>query len=109
LGLTILNGELDSDTETLPCRGSLGDIFTDFFRRLCERRYESEKVAGLNGSTYQAERTDFWGEGGRGTNLTSGGTEIDDLNFVGILSKRISECHRQQEQAYEFGCHGGQV
>ena len=28
-GLTVLDGQLDSDTETLPVTSGLGDIFTD--------------------------------------------------------------------------------
>jgi hypothetical protein len=29
-GLTVLDGQLDGDTETLPVSGGLGDIFTHF-------------------------------------------------------------------------------
>jgi hypothetical protein len=29
LGLTVLDGQLDGDSETLPVTGGLGDIFTD--------------------------------------------------------------------------------
>lgn len=32
LGLSVLDGELDRYAETLPRRGSLGDIFTDLLR-----------------------------------------------------------------------------
>ena len=30
-GLTVLDGQLDGDTETLPVTSGLGDIFTDLF------------------------------------------------------------------------------
>jgi hypothetical protein len=32
LCLTVLDGELDGNTETLPCASRLCDIFTDLFR-----------------------------------------------------------------------------
>ena len=32
LGLTVLDGKLDGDTETLPCASGLGNIFTDLLR-----------------------------------------------------------------------------
>ena len=32
LGLTVLDGELDGNAETLPRAGGLGDIFTDLLR-----------------------------------------------------------------------------
>ena len=34
LSLTVLDGELDGDTETLPVAGGLGDIFTDSVREM---------------------------------------------------------------------------
>ena len=34
LRLTVLDGKLDGDTQTLPCTGRLCDIFTDLLRRL---------------------------------------------------------------------------
>lgn len=75
--LTVLDGQLDGDTETFlsmvsvrqkssflfhsscthPVTGSLGDIFTDL----------------LGGET---KRTDLRSKGRRGTNLTTGGTEV---------------------------------
>lgn len=64
-GLTVLDGEADGDTETLPVTGGLGDIFTDL----------------LGGET---KRTDLGGKSGRGTDLTSGGTEVNDLLLVGV-------------------------
>jgi hypothetical protein len=39
-GLTVLDGQLDCDTETLPVAGGLGDIFTD----LCSAR---QRVYGM--------------------------------------------------------------
>lgn len=76
--LTVLDGQLDGDTETFlsmvsvrkkilvflcysncthPVTGSLGDIFTDLLGR-------------------ETKRTDLRGKGRRGTNLTTGGTEV---------------------------------
>lgn len=64
-GLTVLDGQADGDTETLPVTSGLGDIFTDLLGR-------------------KTERTDLGRKGGRGTDLTSGGTEVNDLLLVGI-------------------------
>lgn len=64
-GLTVLDGQADGDAETLPVAGGLGDIFTDLLGR-------------------KTERTDLGRKGGRGTDLTSGGTEVDNLLLVGI-------------------------
>jgi hypothetical protein len=35
--LTVLDGQLDGDTETLPVTSGLGDIFTDLLGRKTER------------------------------------------------------------------------
>ena len=64
-GLTVLDGQADGDAETLPVAGGLGDIFTDLLGR-------------------KTERTDLGRKGGRGTDLTSGGTEVNDLLLVGV-------------------------
>lgn len=64
-GLTVLDGESDGDTETLPVASGLGDIFTDL----------------LGGET---KRTDLRGEGGRGTDFTTSGPKVDDLDLGGI-------------------------
>lgn len=58
--LTVLDGELDGDAETLPVAGGLGDVLTDLLGR-------------------ETKRTDLGGKRRRGTNLTTGGTEVDDL------------------------------
>ena len=63
--LTVLDGQADGDAETLPVAGGLGDIFTDLLGR-------------------KTERTDLGRKGGRGTDLTSGGTEVNDLLLVGV-------------------------
>ena len=34
LGLTVLDGQLDGDSETLPVTGGLGDVLTDLLGRL---------------------------------------------------------------------------
>ena len=64
-GLTVLDGQADGDAETLPVASGLGDIFTDLLGR-------------------KTEGTDLGRKGGRGTDLTSGGTEVDNLLLVGI-------------------------
>lgn len=65
LGLTVLNGELDGHTDTLEVLGGLSNVFTDLLGR-------------------QTKRTNLGGQGRRGTNLSSGGSQVDDLNFVGV-------------------------
>jgi hypothetical protein len=52
LSLTVLNGQLNSDTETLPVSSTLGNIFSDLLGR-------------------KTERTDLGGKGGRSTNLVT--------------------------------------
>lgn len=64
-GLTVLDGELDSYAQALPVTSSLGDVFTDLLGR-------------------QTQRTDLGSEGGRGTNFTTGGAKVDDLDLIGI-------------------------
>lgn len=64
-GLTVLDGQADGDAETLPVASGLGDIFTDLLGR-------------------KTERTDLGRKGGRGTDLTSGGTEVNDLLLIGV-------------------------
>ena len=56
-----MNGNLN----TFEVLGGLGDIFTDLLGR-------------------KTERTDLGRKGGRGTDLTSGGTEVNDLLLVGV-------------------------
>lgn len=64
-GLTVLDGKTDGNTESLPVTSSLGDIFSDL----------------LWGET---ERTNLWSKCGRSTDLTSGGTEVDDLDLLWV-------------------------
>lgn len=64
-GLTVLDGQADGHAETLPVASGLGDIFTDLLGR-------------------ETERTDLGRKGGRGTDLTSGGTEVNDLLLIGV-------------------------
>jgi hypothetical protein len=71
-GLTVLDGELDGDTETFPVTGSLGNIFTNFLGR-------------------QTQRTDLGGKCRLSTNLTTGGTEVDDLHLIGVEFGRHGE------------------
>merc|ERR1712002_59679 len=65
LGLTILDGELDSDLETFPLLGGLGDVVTNLLGR-------------------QTEGTDLGGKGRGGGNFTSNGPQAHDLDFSGI-------------------------
>lgn len=58
--LTVLDGKLDGNTETLPVTSGLGNVFTDLLGR-------------------ETKRTNLGGKGRRGTNLTTGGSEVDDL------------------------------
>lgn len=64
-GLTVLDGELHGDAKTLPVASGLGDIFTDLLGR-------------------ETEGTNLGGEGGRGTDFTTGGTKVDHLHLVGV-------------------------
>jgi hypothetical protein len=56
-GLTILDRELDGDTESLPVASGLGDIFTDFLGR-------------------ETKRTDLGGKSGGGTDFTTSGAQV---------------------------------
>lgn len=41
--------------------------------------------------THQTQRTDFWRKSRGGTDFTSGRSQVDDLDFVGVLrSSRVS-------------------
>ena len=63
--LSVLDGELDSDLETLPIAGGLGDVLTDFLGR-------------------ETEGADLGGQGGGGTDLASDHTELDDLDLIRV-------------------------
>jgi hypothetical protein len=63
--LTVLDGELDSHTETLPVTSVLGNVFTDL----------------LGGQT---QRTNLGSERRLGADLTTGHTQVDDLHLIGI-------------------------
>jgi hypothetical protein len=61
-GLTVLDGQLDCDTESLPVTGGLGDIFTDLYSA-CQ--YLSPNKAPWNRTLWrQTERTDLGGKCG---------------------------------------------
>ena len=82
--LTVLDGQLDRDTETLPVASGLGDIFTDLYSKsalflstsfFCrEKRTLGRKTKG----------TDLGSERRRGTDFTTSGSQVDDLNLGGI-------------------------
>ena len=46
LSLTVLDGQLDSDTETLPVSSALGNVFSDLLRRETERTNLGGESAG---------------------------------------------------------------
>lgn len=58
--LPVLDSELDSHSETFPVTSGLGNVFSDL----------------LGGET---KGTDLGGQSGRGTDLTTGRSEVDDL------------------------------
>jgi hypothetical protein len=87
--LTVLDGQLDSDTETLPVTSGLGDIFTDLCRTvsLLPLRLIFDalhRATGVRTLRRQTEGTDLGGERGGGTDFTTGRTEVDDLDLGGI-------------------------
>jgi hypothetical protein len=63
--LTVLDGELDSHTETLPVTSVLGNVFTDLLGR-------------------QTQRTDLGGERRLGADLTTSHTQVNDLHLIGV-------------------------
>lgn len=63
--LTVLDGELHGDAKALPVTRGLSDIFADL----------------LGGQT---KGTNLGSQRRRSANLTTGGTEVNDLDFVGI-------------------------
>ena len=83
-GLTVLDGQFDSDTETLPVTSGLGDIFTDLCSVCQQPAPRNCSHAGKRTLWRQTERTDLGRKGGGGTDLTSSGTEVDNLLLVGI-------------------------
>lgn len=74
-GLTVLDGESDGNTQTLPVTGVLGDIFTDL----------------LGGQT---ERTDLGSQSRLGSDLTTSHSQVNDLHLIGVELGRHGECER---------------
>lgn len=64
-GLTVLDGETDSHTETLPVTSVLGNVFTDLLGR-------------------QTKGTDLGSQSGLGTDLTTSHTQVNDLHLIGV-------------------------
>lgn len=62
-GLTVLDGQADGDTETLPVASVLGDIFTNLLGR-------------------QTEGTDLGGQSGLGTDFTTSHTQVAREIFI---------------------------
>lgn len=57
--------------------------------------------------THETKRTNLGGKCGRGTDLTTGGTEVDDLDFVGVLLGRSAQAADDERDGdYEFWGHG---
>lgn len=87
-GLTVLDGQLDSDTETLPVTSGLGDIFTDLCTAVsivhAQPVFVRTRRSGGRTLWRQTEGTDLGGECGGGTDFTTSRTEVDDLNLGGI-------------------------
>ena len=63
--LSVLNLQLDSNLQTLPLSGVLGNVVTDLLGR-------------------QTQGTDLRGQGGCGSNLATHGSEVDVLHLIGI-------------------------
>ena len=87
--MTVLDGQTDGDTQTLPVTGGLGDIFTDLLGRQTERTDLREDVCqkliwACICDLGVIRATHLWGQSGRSTHLTTGGTEVDDLLLVGV-------------------------
>jgi hypothetical protein len=83
-GLTVLDGQLDSDPQTLPVSGGLGDIFTDLYVLLVNVPPPTRLWVGRHTLRRETKRTDLGGERGRGTDFTTSGTKVDDLDLGGI-------------------------
>jgi len=64
-GLTVLDGETDSHTETLPVTSVLGNVFTDLLGR-------------------QTKGTDLRSQRRLGTDLTTSHTQVNDLHLIGV-------------------------
>ena len=49
-GLSVLDGQLDGDLQTLPVLGCLGDVITNFFWRLLEvtKRWQDSEVTKIS-------------------------------------------------------------
>lgn len=97
-GLTVLDGELDGHTETLPVASRLGNVFSDLLGGL-----------GLDlipcSVTHETKRTDLGGKRRRSTNLTTGGTEVDDLlESTRIRNRTKDESFEQAEGGISSSC-----
>jgi hypothetical protein len=76
--LSVLDRQLDGDSETLPVAGSLGDVFSDLLGGL--QAFPSDHILPSSRPfTHETQGTDLGRQSGRRTNLTTDGTEVDDL------------------------------
>merc|ERR1719188_1717667 len=65
LGLPVLDTELNSDLETLPVSGGLGDVISNLLGR-------------------ETKGTDLGGKRGGSSNLASDSSQVDELNLIGV-------------------------
>ena len=83
-GLTVLDGQLDGDAETLPVTSGLGDIFTDLCRESAMSSDSDFLILGKRTLGRETKGTDLGGKRGGGTDFTTSGAQVDDLNLGGI-------------------------
>lgn len=88
LSLTVLHRQLDGDTETLPVARRLRDVLTDLLGGLL---IVSNWFFDQACNTYQTQRADLGGKRRGSADLTTGGTEVDDLHFVRVDLRRHGE------------------
>ena len=72
-GLTVLDGQTHSHTQTLPVASVLGNVFTNLLGR-------------------QTERTDLGSQSGLGSDLTTSHTQVNDLHLIGV---ELGSCIRE--------------
>jgi len=80
-GLTVLDGQSNGDTETLPVASGFGDIFTDFLGR-------------------KTERTNLGSERGRSTDFATGCPQVDYFHLIWVEFWR--HCERSEGSLIEL-------
>ncbi|TEA16648.1 hypothetical protein DBR06_SOUSAS20610032, partial [Sousa chinensis] len=71
LGLSVLNGQLHCNPQTLPITSCLGDVITNFFWR-------------------QIQGADLGGQGRHGTDCPTGAPQVHDFDLIGVELRRHS-------------------